>query len=482
MINPKFYKIITAITVIVALYLRFGFLETFGTFGHDNSRDLIKIMKLIDFGELIYRGPVFSLVWGFVSPLYYYTVLPFYYMFGMHPLSPSITTMIFNALGLFVIIWLMPKIAGRKATLIALVIYGLSFQLIQQGGKGLNPSLMPPFAFLWIFSLVKVFLEGETRFLFWLSISSAFLLSYHPAGVFSVPVTLVFFIKGYKYLKWNRKAIFNFTVPFLFLGVFPYLVQEKKFNWWTFRKLIEHFQSETGDGLSFFQSKYNFIIILVKNIALVLDGNLGYVSLMVGLVLMVSLLFSIAGMFSDKLQFVSIVILLYVGFLGLAITFKNSDPYTGWFFAMFIPLMILYTGMLLNRLKNTGLIVLMGFFAVYNIHQVIVYQGQENTYGSQLQIANIIKLKIGSEDFDMYNVSQQPINYLLWYNEKMPDAKMRYYSWLNWDKRKINQNVFLITDSYNIIASANKYGLDSRPQSWIQLEELVSGRNLFKLK
>jgi predicted membrane-bound mannosyltransferase len=86
------------IIVIFAVVLRLVKFGQIATFGFDSSRDLILTYKMLNYGEIIYRGPVFSVIWGFVSPIYYYLLFPFHVLFNFNPNTSSFVGAIFGLL------------------------------------------------------------------------------------------------------------------------------------------------------------------------------------------------------------------------------------------------------------------------------------------------------------------------------------------------------------------------------------------------
>src|SRR5688572_18835610 len=119
--------------VVVTIALRFLRFEDFTTFGHDNSRDNILAFKMFSYGEIIFTGPVFSVIWGYMSPLYYYLLYPFYLAFKFSPMSAPVASMVANITTLGLLAYASYKLYGKASAFISIILFGFSVYIIKHG-------------------------------------------------------------------------------------------------------------------------------------------------------------------------------------------------------------------------------------------------------------------------------------------------------------------------------------------------------------
>lgn len=465
----KLLSLITYIFFVSAL-LRLSFLPYLASWSHDNSRDVIKIYKLFTYGEIIWRGPVFSVVWGFLSPIYYYILTPFYWLTDYHPLTPGSFSLFLNFITLLILYYVVKRIYGYKAAVIACLIYGLSFVVIKEGAYGLNPNLVPPFTLIFIYSIYQILVANKPLYLILLAFSSSMLISFHPGGVFALPSLLVlYFIYKPKFkIKTWLTSIFTFGL----FGVIPYAVVEKKFDFWNVRQIIKYIKEGSPESLpnvTFIQSVFNFIYIYLKNISLVLFGN-SHIYFVVLSIFLITLLFwivkkkKIKKLKVDKVMFV--VLLSYLTVFGLILTFKSYQTLTWWFHTSLIPITIIILSRYLVILSNKVLYSLAFLFAVTNLHAFYSYVPPLDTHYASKHAVEIIKKDSEGRDFDIYGSDERPINYLVWYYEDTTNLKDKYYAWIKWDKKKTSNLVYYL-QSYDSLNSfedmeteiKNKHGL-----------------------
>ena len=302
--------------VLLAIVLRFARFEDLATFGHDNSRDSIVSFKMFSYGEYIYVGPVFSVIWGYMSPIYYYMLYPFYLIFNFSPISAQVASMIANILALAVVIYVSYKFYGKAAAFISAVLFGFSVYIIIQGGEGLNPNLMLPFSILAFYVYVEWLKVGRSKFLYLFSFALSFVTALHPAGFFIlIPFAILYFFYRPKF---HIKSLAISSIIYGILGVLPYLIQEKKLAWWTIKQLVNYLKSQDGEEVGFLTSVSNYFIAVLKNISLTLFNNTNQIemiisSLILGFILYEAIVFIKQKNNSTVLAFTLSIYLLVFG-------------------------------------------------------------------------------------------------------------------------------------------------------------------------
>ena len=438
--------------LFLALFARYINIYNIASWSHDNSRDVVLIYKLFTYHEIIWRGPVFSVIWGFLSPLYYYILAPFYWAFSYQPLVPGSLSLFVNFLTLLLLFYVVNKVYNFKTSLIASLIYAFSFVIIKEGAYGLNPNFVPPFTILFFYSLYKTQLIKDSRYLVLLAFCSSMLISFHPGGVFllpSLPVLYLIFKPKFKV----KEVLLSIFVFFAF-GIAPYALIEKKFDLWNIRQLVKYVKfgsAEAPKNIGHIQSFLNFLFIYLKNISLVIFSSVSSVALFSTFLIIIFLIYQIYKN-KDRVQKIDkalfIMILVYMLLFGVLITFDASQGLTWWFHTSLIPLTLILFARVFSLLNNKILLTSFIVFICCNLYASVTYIPPLDTYlVSKMSVKKVVDDSNG-QDFDIYGSDERPINYMVWYFEKDPTLKAKYYTWIKWDKNKNSKLVYYL-ESYD---------------------------------
>ncbi|PIR43583.1 hypothetical protein COV24_02040 [candidate division WWE3 bacterium CG10_big_fil_rev_8_21_14_0_10_32_10] len=437
--NKNLFYVTLFIIFLISVFVRLYFLPILATFGHDNSRDLVLIFKLFKYHEIIYRGPVFSVLWGFLSPIYYYILAPVYYILRFHPLAPAFFSTIINIITLLILFFVSFKIFNKKTALISIILYGLSFKVALEGAYGLNPNLLPPFSVLAFYSLVNIFKNNSKNYLILLFFCLAMLVSFHPSGVFVLfPIVILFIIykPKIKPVIWIRSIL-----VFFIFAIIPYLIEEKKFNFWNIKQILLYLHGDisTESNIGFFNSISNFFYVFTKNLSLVFFGNTHIFFIAFSFFLLLSLLFFILKFYkkhTDSIFILSSYIFLYLLFFAITVKFDNKGFYAWWFHSVIIPIFILYVSYLMTKIKISYCVTLIWFFIFLNINAYIKYQPPLDTYEMSYKATQEIRNdSMGTDLIEIYGSDRRPFRYMLWYFEQDPIIKEKYFSLVKYEDK-----------------------------------------------
>ncbi len=453
--NIKFNKVISSklflsISGVIFLSILFRFLRIFdfATFGHDNSRDSIAALKMYEYGEYIYVGPVFSVVWGYMSPIYYYLLYPFYLLFSFNPIAAPVATILANIAALVLIVYASYRFYGKTAAFISAIIFGLSVYVIKQSSEGLNPTLMIPFSILAFYSYVQWLKSSREKLLYIFAFALSFITALHPAGFFVlVPFVILFFF--YK----PKISIKQFVIAsgiYGLLGVLPYLIQEKKLAWWTIKQFIVYFKADKGESLSFVTLALNYIMAVLKNISFTLFNNGSHLGVFVAALILGFMIYE-ASEFINKRNHSSLLaftLILYLITFGVVVKFEDSEPHAKWFMAMFIPLLVLYISNLISKIYHINYrylftVILCGFLAI-NLYQFFTLQREPDSNSYVKEVAELIRKDSNGSEIDLYGVNPQPFYYMMWHNETDSTLKEQYFSWIKWTKTKDANRAYFV--------------------------------------
>jgi 4-amino-4-deoxy-L-arabinose transferase-like glycosyltransferase len=430
--------------ILAGVILRFARFYDFITFGHDNSRDNIVAYKMYEYGEYIFVGPVFSVVWGFMSPIYYYLLYPFFVLFKFSPISAPIASLVANIAALVLITFVAYKLYGKAAAFISAAIFGFSVYIIRLGGEGLNPSLMLPFAILAFYAYVEWLKTSRAKFLYWFAFGLSFVTALHPAGFFLlIPfIALYFFYKP----KITIKSFLISAGIYGLLGVVPYLIQEKKLAWWTIKQLIAYLKHGGEEKVSFINSTLNYFTAVLKNISFTLFNNTDQISMVIAGIILAFIVYEAVSFFKKRNNstILAFTLFLYILVFGFIVKFDTSEPHAKWFFAAFVPLLVLYIASLLARLYRTNywyatLLILFGF-TMMNLSQYFTVAREVDSYSYTKEVAEVIRKDSNGADIDIYGGNAEPIYYMLWYYETNSELKEKYFNWIKWAKEKDGDN------------------------------------------
>lgn len=433
---------------LLALTVRFYNIVNLASWSHDNSRDVILIYKLFTYHEIIWRGPVFSVIWGFLSPIFYYLIAPVYWILNYSPLAPGLFFLLINFLTLVLLFYVVKKIYGLKVSLILGILYGFSFSVIKEGAYGLNPNFVPLFVILFFYSLYQIISLKKSKYLILLAFSSSMLISFHPGGFFTLAALPVLYFKFMP--KFKFKEIISSFFTFLIFGIFPYALIEKKFDFWNLKQIIKYVQqgsAEAPKDVSRIHSFLNFWFIYLKNISLVIFATDNLIFLFLTSVLVVFICYLIFAnrkklLVIDRVLIITIVI--YIFLFGLLIKFEASQGLTWWFHTCLIPLTLILIARALGYVSYKFLIPFLSIFVFFNILGFAKYTPPLDTYlVSKLSVQKIVNDSNG-EDFDVYGSDDEPIDYMVWYFEKDPLLKQNYYKWVKWAKKKDSKLVYYL--------------------------------------
>ncbi len=193
----------------------------------DNSRDAQIAIFAYDHGKVPIIGQFSSAAPFFYGPWWYWFLETLY----AHPLG-YLTVWYFmsllSVLFLVCIFFLGSKIGGRYVGLFSLMFASVSPGLINNSLSVWNPSIMPFFALIIIFLLLKFIENGRIYYLFLLGFFSGLSITVHFQGILLTPsflfgVVYVFFSKKFKNIAVSIiVGIVGFVLPFSPLVYFDY--------------------------------------------------------------------------------------------------------------------------------------------------------------------------------------------------------------------------------------------------------------------
>lgn len=486
--NSTNYFSLAAIIFFLGCFLRIYNLEQIAPFVHDNARELLTTYKMWHLQEWVFRGPVFSIVWGFLSPIYYYLLLPIFALAKFNPIMPTIVTLLADITTLFLMLFVTYKIFGKKASLMAGAIYAVSLAVVKNSLAGWNPSLIPPFAVLLFYGLWQILKNNKEKYLVLVSLCLAMLISFHPSGFFVFPGLLVLYLKHKP--KFRFKTLFWSAVVFgIFAGI-PYAIQEKKFAFWTLKRLWEFFTDTSKPHIPLGGSVLLFANVLLKNISqtLLATTNLWGLLTIAPLVTFVVVATFQQRKLRNPQKMLTVLLFWYIVTFALVVKFKNASGTSSWWLhTIFIPWVIMLIGVSLSKLTKSKykyigviLILIIGWFNLkaYQNYQVVLNLAEKK------ELARFLHQNSAGQDFDVYGSNQTTVYYLLWYYEKDPQRKEDYWKWLNKVEKRGEELVYLVIpkDSSELVAKVRHIYFDHRGTSEYKKVWEIGEREVYRIE
>lgn len=430
---------------LIGIVLRFSKIQDLVTFENDNGRDMILILKLYKFHEIIYRGPEFSLIWGFLSPIYYYILAIPIITSNFNPAAAGVFTLILNSITLFLIMYFCNKIINLKAALISGILYSTSFLVILEAGKGFNTCFLPPLSVLFLFLSYEIFVKKIYSKIKWISLVLALLLSFHLSGFFFVPILIIsYFIYRPKFKKMDIVKSFGI---FFIVGVLPYLIQEKKNNWFSIKQFIEYLHTKPTESISIFSSINNFFLAVFKNIELnfFYSDNLylDFLSVIIILVIVNQMVNYFKN--TQKIEsYTAFIICLYLFIFSVLVKFNSTNTQNQWFQPTFIPLLCIFLATTISITKVRVIqyvsytIILVS--VVLNLYSYYNYIPSFDKISYHKKVLELIQKDAYSEIYDTFP-NHSRYKYLSYYYETDPILKNHHFERVNWANYKPDKNL-----------------------------------------
>lgn len=181
-------KIVLILILIIAGYLRLYRIRDYMGFLGDEGRDVLVVKRMIVDHDFTLLGPITSVGLMHLGPIYYYFMIPFLWATNLDPVGPAIMVAMFS-LGTILLIWqTCREFINLKCAGIASLLYALSPFVITHAHSSWNPNILPFWALLFIYSLLKVLVDKKSIWLFGAGISLGVSLQLHYLALIFIPI------------------------------------------------------------------------------------------------------------------------------------------------------------------------------------------------------------------------------------------------------------------------------------------------------
>lgn len=209
----RFETLVILAILIVAFILRIYRLDMLLGFYYDQGRDALVIRDFLYSHKLFLVGPTTGVEGIFLGPLFYLTLLPWYWLGGGDPVFPAIYQAATTVISLFVLAKVGAEMFGKRTSFVFLLLGSFSYWIVVASRWLANPTQLMLASSLAILGLWRV-VQGNNRY--WLLIVltvSAGLQFEAASATFFLPAIAVF-------LLLNRKTFPKLTIALASLGIF----------------------------------------------------------------------------------------------------------------------------------------------------------------------------------------------------------------------------------------------------------------------
>lgn len=245
------YILIFLLIIVIGMYLRFYRIEFVQSFNWDQARNAWKVRDIIK-GQIVLNGPRTGIGHIHLGSLWYYLLVPFYYITNLDPVGAIYLNIIVNLFNFITIFLVTKKIYGKKAALFVSFIYATNKYLIEINRISWNVSPVPGVAAIIFYSIYQIVYENNEKWIFILSFLTGLFFHLHFSVVF-LPLIIVFSLIIAK----DKKKVFIYglmSLPLFIIWFIPsvfYDLQSKSTNINLFNNFLKDYLIK-GFHLKFF--------------------------------------------------------------------------------------------------------------------------------------------------------------------------------------------------------------------------------------
>ena len=251
--------------VLVGIFLRFYKLEGFVTFLGDQGRDAIVVKRILTLEHFPAIGAPTSIGQVYLGPFYYYFIAPWLLLFNYQPVGLAFGVAFFSVVGLLINFMVVKELFNKKIALISTIFLTFSSVMIDFSRFSWNPNLLPLFALLTVYFVIK---SLKTNKWYFFALSGAFLsfsIQLHYLSLFLIlPISIIYLID---LLKERKQLIHKFVYLFICLFSFilfssPLIIFDLRHNFLNSKLFLALFKSSRSTLLTKFNSLFDSFYFL----------------------------------------------------------------------------------------------------------------------------------------------------------------------------------------------------------------------------
>lgn len=398
------------------MFLRFYRIGETQNFGWDQARDAWRVRDIIVKHIWVLNGPRTGVGHFELGPLWFYLLVPFYWLTGLDPMGANYLNIIVNIFNFVAIFWVTKKIYDNYAASFVTLIYATSRYLFEINRVSWNVSPVPGVAALIFYGIYQVVLKKNYRFVPVVAFLTGLFFHLHFAIVFLPFIIILSFVFAHDKIKVIKYGLLSLPLFLIwFIPTVLYDLQTKGSNLNTFNSFLKYYFIP-GFHLRFFIYRLHDAFIQFQMILSL--PNIKVLEYIIPAVFFVLVIFE-----KDKKQRL-LGYLISLWFLVPAVGYTFYAGSTSEYYMLLNAPMVLYVLVYLQRkllklkfrpIVLTLLTAVWAFFIYYNTAYVLTHPKNEGLLKQEKEVRESIKNgdKIGFNEGDI-----KAYLYQIWVDDK----------------------------------------------------------------
>ncbi len=411
--------LILLVIIAIAGFLRLWRIGDYMGFLGDEGRDVLIVKRMIVDHKWTLLGPITSVGLMHLGPIYYYFMIPFLWIFRLDPVGPAVMVALFS-LATVVLIWkMMREFFNEMAAVIASLLYSLSPLVIIYSHSSWNPNPLPFWSLLFIYGLIKVFVQNKPKWLIVSGIALGVVLQLHYVALVFVPMFVVLWLIFKP--KISRKDLLLGLTAFV-LVLSPFIIFELRHQFINSQTVIQ-FVTRSGTNKTFgieapLHKFWDLTVRLFWRLVIVKDAELAMLFLLI--------LFSASSIYVSRWKPENIgrkvlIVLLTWYMVGVGLLSFYAGSIYDYYLMFAFPLPFILTGAIFtqfakNTLSKTIVLMVVVTIAIFQIRETPILKPPNRLAFQTKTIA----------DFILSNAGGSPYNFAL-IAGKNSDHAYRYF-------------------------------------------------------
>jgi len=239
--------IVITLIILIGAFLRLYRIGDYMNFLGDEGRDVLIVKRMIVDHKFTLLGPITSVGMMYLGPIYYYFMVPFLWIFNLNPVGPAVMVALFSLATIYLIWQLGREFISEKAGIVAAVFYAASPLVIIHSHSSWNPNILPFFTLLIIYSLLKIVVNKNYKWLGVIGLSLGVSLQLHYVAFVFIPI--IFLSLWLVRFKLPLKHVL-LSIGGLFLVFLPFIIFEFRHQFINTQTVLQ-FITRGGDAKTF---------------------------------------------------------------------------------------------------------------------------------------------------------------------------------------------------------------------------------------
>lgn len=173
----------------LAAFLRLYDLEERTVFHGELGHVYLELKDVLSRGEIPLFGPATSHPWLRFGPLYYWILIPIFYIYNFDPFSASAFMALVGIAIVWLNYWTISRFFSKKTGLISSYLIAISPLFLDLARGSMLFALVPLFFYPFLYFLVKA-IKKDGKYLFWSGLSLGAMLNFHFTPILLIPAVL----------------------------------------------------------------------------------------------------------------------------------------------------------------------------------------------------------------------------------------------------------------------------------------------------